>query len=120
MIYAGYQGFLLNLENFRHPLDPNFSWLNHLEERMAHRPVYEESLIDTLYNALLQDMEALYDAISEYHVFLECFGPKLAYYEGFLLADSILPLVEPGYRVGLTQTLAFTASLKSYLGFLPV
>lgn len=124
--YAGYLGFRVNLENFHHPIGIDFVWkdtIDYLREHLfGHFPInYRNSHIrDQFYRNLPEGLQSLHDDILDYFVHLECTGPKLAHYAGYIIANNILPWVEPGYREDYCQTLAFTAETEKYMGYLPI
>ena len=124
--YAGYLGFRVNLENFHHPIGIDFVWkdtIDYLKEHLfGHFPInYRNSNIrDQFYKNLPEGFQSLHDDILDYFVHLECTGPKLAHYAGYIIANNILPWVEPGYREDYCQTLAFTAETEKYMGYLPL
>lgn len=124
--YAGYLGFRVNLENFHHPIGIDFvmkDTIDYLRDHLfGHFPInYRNSNIrDQFCKNLPEDFQSLHDDILDYFVHLECTGPKLAHYAGYIIANNILPWVEPGYREDYCQTLAFTAETEKYMGYLPI
>lgn len=124
--YAGYLGFRVNLENFHHPIGIDFvrkDTIDYLRDHLfGHFPInYRNSNIrDQFCKNLPEDFQSLHDDILDYFVHLECTGPKLAHYAGYIIANNILPWVEPGYREDYCQTLAFTAETEKYMGYLPL
>ena len=65
-------------------------------------------------------LEPLQADIQDYITHLECAGPKLAHYVGYIIGNHILPWVEPGYREDYCQTMAFAAETEKYMGMLPL
>ena len=124
--YAGYLGFRVNLENFHHPIGIDFvmkDTIDYLRDHLfGHFPInYRNSNIrDQFCKNMPEDLQSLHDDILDYFVHLECTGPKLAHYAGYIIANNILPWVEPGYREDYCQTLAFTAETEKYMGYLPL
>ena len=124
--YAGYLGFRVNLENFHHPIGIDFvmkDTIDYLRDHLfGHFPInYRNSNIrDQFCKNLPEDFQGIHDDILDYFVHLECTGPKLAHYAGYIIANNILPWVEPGYREDYCQTLAFTAETEKYMGYLPL
>ena len=124
--YAGYLGFRVNLENFHHPIGIDFvrkDTIDYLRDHLfGHFPInYRNSHIrDQFYKNLPEGFQSLHDDILDYFVHLECTGPKLAHYAGYIIANNILPWVEPGYREDYCQTLAFTTETEKYMGYLPL
>ena len=124
--YAGYLGFRVNLENFHHPIGIDFvrlDTIDYLKDHLfGHFPInYRNSQVrEAFYKSLPEGLQSLHDDIQSYFVHLECSGPKLAHYAGYIIANNILPWVEPGYREDYCQTLAFTAETEKYMGYLPI
>ena len=124
--YAGYLGFRVNLENFHHPIGIDFvrlDTIDYLKDHLfGHFPInYRNSQVrEAFYKSLPEDHQCLEDSIQDYFTHLECAGPKLAHYAGYIIANNILPWVEPGYREDYSQTLAFTDETEKYMGYLPL
>ena len=124
--YAGYLGFRVNLENFHHPIGIDFvrlDTIDYLKDHLfGHFPInYRNSQVrEAFYKSLPEGLQCLEDSIQDYFTHLECAGPKLAHYAGYIIANNILPWIEPGYREDYCQTLAFTAETEKYMGYLPL
>ena len=124
--YAGYLGFRVNLENFHHPIGIDFvrlDTIDYLKDHLfGHFPInYRNSQVrEAFYKSLPEGFQSLENDIQDYFTHLECSGPKLAHYAGYIIANNILPWVEPGYREDYCQTLAFTAETEKYMGYLPL
>ena len=124
--YAGYLGFRVNLENFHHPIGIDFvrlDTIDYLKDHLfGHFPInYRNSQVrEAFYKSLPEGLQNLEDSVQDYFTHLECTGPKLAHYAGYIIANNILPWVEPGYREDYCQTLAFTAETEKYMGYLPL
>ena len=124
--YAGYLGFRVNLENFHHPIGIDFvrlDTIDYLKDHLfGHFPInYRNSQVrEAFYKSLPEGLQCLEDSIQDYFTHLECAGPKLAHYAGYIIANNILPWVEPGYREDYCQTLAFTSETEKYMGYLPL
>ena len=124
--YAGYLGFRVNLENFHHPIGIDFvrlDTIDYLKDHLfGHFPInYRNSQVrEAFYKSLPEGLQGLEDSIQDYFTHLECAGPKLAHYAGYIIANNILPWIEPGYREDYCQTLAFTAETEKYMGYLPL
>ena len=124
--YAGYLGFRVNLENFHHPIGIDFVRLDTIDylkgHLFGHFPInYRNSQVrEAFYKSLPEGLQCLEDSIQDYFTHLECAGPKLAHYAGYIIANNILPWIEPGYREDYCQTLAFTAETEKYMGYLPL
>lgn len=119
--YAGYLGFRVNLENFHHPIGIDFVRLETIDylkgHLFGHFPVnYRNSQVREAFGkSLPAAFEQLYDYIQDYFTHMECAGPKLAHYAGYIIGNHILPWVEPGYREDYCQTMAFAAETEKYM-----
>lgn len=122
--YATYLGYRVNLENFHHPIGVDFVHLDTIDYLKSHLfgrfPLNERNarIRDNFRKSLPESFEPLYGDICEYFSHLECAGPKLAHYAGYIIANHLLPWVEPGYRADDCQTIAFATETKRYMGFL--
>lgn len=122
--YAGYLGFRVNLENFHHPIGIDFVRLDtvdYLKDYLFGRfPINSRNAQtrEAFCERLPETFRELHDDIREYFAHLECAGPKLAHYAGYIIGNHILPWVEPGYREDYRQTMAFTAETEKYIGML--
>ena len=124
--YAGYLGFRVNLENFHHPIGINFVRLDTIDylkgHLFGHFPVnYRNAQVREAFSKSLPvAFKQLHDYIQDYFTHMECAGPKLAHYAGYIIGNLILPWVEPGYREDACQTMAFAAETKEFMGILPL
>ena len=124
--YAGYLGFRVNLENFHHPIGINFVRLDTIDylkgHLFGHFPVnYRNAQVREAFSKSLPvAFKQLHDYIQDYFTHMECAGPKLAHYAGYVIGNHILPWVEPGYREDACQTMAFAAETKKFMGMLPL
>ena len=124
--YAGYLGFRVNLENFHHPIGINFVHLDTIDylkgHLFGHFPVnYRNAQVrEAFYKNLPAAFERLQDDIQDYFTHMECADPKLAHYAGYIIANHLLPWVEPGYRADYSQAAAFAAETEKYMGMLPL
>ena len=124
--YAGYLGFRVNLENFHHPIGIDFVRLDTIDylkgHLFGHFPVnYRNAQVREAFSKSLPvAFKQLHDYIQDYFTHMECAGPKLAHYAGYVIGNHILPWVEPGYREDSCQTMAFAAETKKFMGMLPL
>ena len=124
--YAGYLGFRVNLENFHHPIGINFVRLDTIDylkgHLFGHFPVnYRNAQVREAFSKSLPvAFKQLHDYIQDYFTHMECAGPKLAHYAGYIIGNLILPWVEPGSREDACQTMAFAAETKKFMGMLPL
>ena len=124
--YAGYLGFRVNLENFHHPIGIDFVRLDTIDylkgHLFGHFPVnYRNAQVREAFGkSLPASFEQLQDDIQDYFTHMECAGPKLAHYAGYVIGNHILPWVDPGYREDSCQTMAFAAETKKFMGMLPL
>ena len=116
--YAGCLGFRVNLENFHHPIGIDFvrlDTIDYLKDHLfGHFPVnYRNAQVcEAFHKGLPTAFVQLQDDIQEYFTHMECAGPKLAHYAGYIIGNHILPWVEPGYREDHSQTAAFAAETE--------
>ena len=124
--YAGYLGFRVNLENFHHPIGIDFvrlDTIDYLKDHLfGHFPInYRNSQVrEAFYKSLPEGLQNLEDSVQDYFTHLECTGPKLAHYAGYIIANHLLPWAEPGYSADYSQTAAFATETEKYMGFLPL
>ena len=121
--YSTYLGFQANLANFRCPGGNQFVTegsdhflREHIMYSLPGRICYDTAI--TAFQARHgQSTESQLDAIQNYYIYLETVGPKLAHYWGYVFANHVLPLVEPGYVCDGAQTSIYTMELSRELGF---
>lgn len=124
IIYIGWQGFQLNLEIFKNPvnallLQGDYEDLN-LERRLETLPTAKKARnVQNAFHAAMQDMpdevKNLTDGVTEFYSYLETVGYKIAHYFGFRFADRFLPFVVPGYISDQVNTLQYSSGLQRYL-----
>lgn len=130
LIFAGALGLKMNLDHFQNPMSPNCTWPqidfnDYLRENIAHSlPEYQltETILSDFYNSLTPEQREIYCAITEYASHLETVGPKLAHYYGYLLGDTLLYNIVPGYHPDRVLTMNYNTMLEDYFGkyFLPI
>lgn len=130
LFFAGSLGLKMNWDHFVDPMTPNCTWpqvdySDYLREDLAHSlPTYRhtEGLLSSFYHSLTAQQKEIYGAVTEYESCLLTFGPKLAHYYGYLLGNTLLYRVVPGYRPDHTLTMKYKTALENYFGcrFLPV
>ena len=124
--YAGYLGYRVNIENFHHPVKVPFlheDTIDYVKDHIiGHFPVnYEAARIkESFFKSLPEAMQIYEEAITDYFIHMECSGPKLAHYAGYIIANNLLPWVEPGYRADWFQSDRFRAQVREYMGYLPL
>lgn len=122
---AAYLGFQVNLANFHSPVGVDFVRMDTIDYLKGHIvgrfPANHKAakIMDEFSRSLPDSFDEQWDEMMHYFVDLECTCPKLAHYHGYLLANRILPLVEPGYVVDECQTSSFSMVMHKYLGFWP-
>lgn len=126
IVYAGFNGFRVNLAHFHHPFGIKFTQMDYFDYEkdhiIGHFPVNYESakITDGFYQALPEELREYATHISEYFTHFECAGPKLAHYSGYIIANHLLPMCEPGYREDWHQTSIYGDQIKQYCGYLPL
>ena len=123
LIYIGWQGFQLNLEIFKNPvnallLQGDYEDLN-LERRLETLPTAKKAReVQRVFHAAMQNLpdevKNLVDGVEEFYTYLETSGYKIAHYFGFRLADRFLPFVVPGYISDQVNTLQYSGGLQRY------
>ena len=123
LVYAGYLGFQVNLQNFHNPVASQFTRLDYetfLREHIMQTLPYRTAAEDTERAFLQTHKEILSEYeedILDYYVHLEITGPKLAHFWGYRFANQFLPWVEPGYVSDGAQTSLYALELNRDLGF---
>ena len=126
VVSAGYLGFRVNLEHFHHPVQIDFvrlDTIDYLKDHIiGHFPQNYEAydVMHKFREAWQEQYDELIELVDDYYVFMELTGPKLAHYAGYVIANHLLPWVEPGYRPDYSQTMRFAEETKKYNGFLPL
>lgn len=128
--FAGALGLKMNWDHFTNPMAPNCTWpqvdyKDYLREDLARSlPDYllADAVLSNFYHSLTTQQRETYAAITEYEDHLLTAGPKLAHYYGYLLGNSLLNYLVPGYRPDAALTMKYNAMLSDYFGklFLPI
>ena len=124
LIYIGWQGFQLNLDIFKNPVNAlllkgDFEDLN-CERRLGTLTTAEKARqVQNAFYAALKEMpeetQNLTDGVTGFYSYLETTGYKITHYFGFRLADRFLPFVVPGYTSDQVNTIQYSGELKRYL-----
>ena len=116
--YAGYLGFRVNLENFHHPMRVEFLNMDTIDyvkdHMMGHFPVNYDAaeIVDAF-----QQAETIVQATTGEP---EAVNAVLAHYAGYMIANHLLPWIEPGYRADWCQTSLYREQVRGYMGYLPL
>lgn len=123
IIFAGWQGFKLNLECFINPVNKlllreDFEDL-HLEHRMSTLPRARaaRSTLNAFLDSLPSEKHHLTAGITNYYAYLQTTAYKLAHYFGFCLAEHFLPHVLSEYAADTALTARYSQTLCAFLGF---
>lgn len=115
-------GFRWNLECFNNPvnkllLNADFEELCQ-EGRMHTLPDAQNALQKTqaFVRSIPEDQRELLDPISDHISYLTTWGYKLAFYEGFCLADNLLPHLVPAYVPDTMLSMRLEQKLWDSLG----
>ena len=115
-------GFQWNLNCFRNPgnkllMDTDFEELCQ-ESRMYTLPDAQAALqkAQAFVHSLPENQREPLDPISGHYAYLKTWGYKLAFCEGFRLADSLLPHLVPGYAPELMLSTRLEHKLWDSLG----
>jgi hypothetical protein len=120
--YAMWLGFRWNLDCFHHPV-------NKLMLNLDFEELCQESRIHTLPDALNalqkaqtfahglpEDKKELLDSITDHFAYLKTWGYKLAFCEGFRMADGLLPHLIPAYTPDTMLSMRLEQKLYDSLG----
>ena len=117
-----WRGFQWNLECFRNPvnkllLNADFEELCQ-ESRMHTLPDAQTALqrAQTFVHSLPEDNREFLDPISDHYAYLKTWGYKLAFCEGFRLADNLLPHLIPAYVPDTMLSMRLEQKLWDSLG----
>lgn len=120
--YALWLGFRWGLDCSNNPvnkllLDADFEELCQ-ESRMHTLPDAQTALqrARTFVHSLPEDKRELLDPISDHYAYLKTWGYKLAFYEGFRLADNLLPYLLPAYVSDTMLSMRLEQKLWDSLG----
>ena len=120
--FAMWQGFQWSLNCHRDPIYKLMAKLDFeelcQESRMHTLPDAQTALqrAQTFVHSLPEDKRELLDPISDHYAYLKTWGYKLAFCEGFRLADSLLPHLVPGYAPELMLSTRLEQKLWDSLG----
>lgn len=120
--FALWSGFQWNLDCFHNPVnkllvDADFEELCQ-ESRMYTLPDAQAARqkMHAFVHSLPEDKRELLDPISDHYAYLKTWGYKLAFYEGFRLADNLLPHLVPGYTPDVMLSMRLEQKLWDRLG----
>lgn len=120
--YALWCGFQWNLECFQNPfskllLNADFEELCQ-EGRMHTLPDAQaaQRKAQAFVHSVPEEKRDLLDPVSDHYAYLKTWGYKLAFCEGFRLADSLLPHLVPGYAPELMLSTRLEHKLWDSLG----
>ena len=120
--FATSQGIKANLSEFRNPSNIVIlgCGLEHYVQdsimlNLPARKNAEKVVSEIIKDYEIADMEC-FASIMEFHTYLETVCPKLAHFYGYITANKILSLTEPGYVSNQMQTMKYTREMKKYFG----
>lgn len=120
--YALWLGFQWNLECFHNPvskllLNTDFEELCQ-ESRMHALPAAQATLhrVQAFVRTLPEDQRELLEPITDHFAYLKTWGYKLAFCEGFHLADNLLPYLVPAYTPDTILSVRLEQKLWDSLG----
>ena len=81
-----------------------------------------ENVLSGFFATLTPGQQERCSAVTEYESHLLTAAPKLAHYYGYLLGDTVLHRILPGYRPDASLTFQYNTMLAEYFGkhFLPL
>lgn len=119
MVFAYMLGFRFNLEHFRNPLLPNMIevepevFLKENVMRTMPKRVEAQLVIQKIHKEF-ENMNFDYEPVYEYFAYLETFAGKYGHYLGFLDANKLLYLTEPGYTEDRLLTKAYGEYINQF------
>ena len=122
ILFSWVLGIQANYRYFSDPVSGNFLIADpevYLRENISRSlPDYADAQQkrDEFYSQLNQTQKALYEPVREYVCYLETVGPKLAHYYGYVIGNSLLQRVIPGYQPDMAFTLQYCMELEKYFG----
>lgn len=123
--FALWCGFRWNLDCFHNPvnkllLNTDFEELCQ-ESRMHTLPDAQAALqnAQAFVHSLPENQRELLDPITDHFAYLKTWGYKLAFYEGFRLADNLLPHLVPTYTPDAMLSMRLEQKLYDRLGLVP-
>lgn len=120
ILFSGVLGIQANFKYFSDPVSGNFLSSDpevYLRENTArHLPDYiaAQKVRCEFYSKLDTVQKELYQPVTEYTSYLETVVPKLSHYFGFVLGNTLLQQVVPGYHPDLAFTLQYCMRLEAY------
>lgn len=123
--YALWLGFQWNLDCFHNPvsklmLNAEFEELCQ-ESRMHTFPEAQAAQQKThaFLRAFPREELDLLSPVADHYAYLKTWGYKLAFHEGFRLADKLLPYLVPGYAPDIMLSMRLEQKLWDILGLVP-
>ena len=116
-------GFKANLDHFINPIARTFMDVDFevflYEETARTLPVHKDAqaTINLSNASIAADHYDVFEAVSDYISYLETVVPKLAHYYGFLLGNTILSRILPGYHPDIQLTNQYKLMIETYFGF---
>ena len=121
ILFAAWQGFQLNLDCFKNPINKlrfreDFESLTG-EHQMSTMPMARSArcTIFKFFTVLPPEKLHLTVDIADYYAYLQTYADKLAHYVGFCLADRVLQYTIPGYVSDVVLTEQYTRKLKTFV-----
>ena len=121
MMFAYSLGFKANLEHFHYPMHPTMInaepevFLKEIVMRTMPKRIEAQIKIDKIHNELKNE-NIDYEELYEYFAYMETFAGKVAHYQGFIDANRILYLTEPGYTEDRLLTSAYGKFMEKFIG----
>lgn len=125
LIYVTWLGFQQNFACYKDPINSKFLDMDYedfLRERRMHtlpevkKALNTENAFWASARSLPEEKRNLADGLLDYTCRIETAGFKLAHYFGFILADSFLSHVIPGYCMDSVTTIRYKLELQNYFG----
>ncbi len=118
VLYAGNNGYQSCLDQCRNPDKDFLQWETEQmvwEEMMRRMPAYVQAqTIISLLSRTLPD--EIHRNINDYYLYLDTVAPRIAHYEGFMLANRLLHYTEPVYYMDYMNLLQYQKMMQEYYG----
>ncbi len=125
ILYATYEGYRANLQNFYSPCAnhfPTMDFTQYIRDHLIGKfpPAIDAGRTrDAFARSLPEECSQADEVVTSYFSLLDVYGPKLAHYVGYMLANRMLTWVVPGYQPDYAQTSVYRTEIEKYMGFVP-
>lgn len=123
LLFSGFLGFMANLDHYINPVARTFLDVDaevFLREATAKKlPDYEkaQAVRSQFYSLLTPEQREVYEDIAIYALHLESVIPKLGHYYGYLLGNTLLPRIVPGYYPDFKLAAHYKRQIEEFMGY---